>query len=556
MWSLRRIGCLCFTLTCALQVHEATCDIARTKGREDSESRRKLRIFLEDFVFIKGETDIVKGIIAEENDLFELAGVATSNKEKGLAHNVTWDYLVTNRAGAKSVFRNLPLRRDQIVSITPGMDAITQKNALISNLWSAYGEGMSDIMPLSFALPEGLGMLQQYIEHATVDQLEEVWVLKENKHRGQGVTPVLLKDMVGKIMANYVVNKENENNKGKKKGKYVLAQKFIGSQMLIDDLPFTFRIWAIFGGGTNTVRGYLFDGSIIPFGDKPFTEDKNKPALARANDLMVNLFLQDRSKAKDPWSMFDLKNYLHGVTGNNVAFQQIWDSVQTSVAKTLAAAVPSIRKNVQNLKYYQEGNFEILGVDFILDTKMKPWLIEVNYLPSMSRKVIGCVKGISCPQSIFDDQKEKFLHGVLHILWEKQAHSDLHLIEAGKSLSANKGCSLPETLSAERLARILDMQLESKNAIESGFSSLNSKIYESLIATQKKDKSKLLVVLERLQRKVRQMLPRIPIVKMSHHETEYKQIDSMVHELSNTLASESLGSADQILSHICKHHEL
>ena len=33
------------------------------------------------------------------------------------------------------------------------------------------------------------------------------------------------------------------------------------------------------------------------------------------------------------------------------------------------------------------ATFEMVGIDFLVDEHMKPWLLEVNAVPSMARKV-------------------------------------------------------------------------------------------------------------------------------------------------------------------------
>lgn len=546
MWSLRPmsyVSLLALTLLFQGTVGENVLQDEGKQGRNVT----KLNIMLEDFVFIRGETDIVKGIINEESGLFALAGVAKTKQDQGLSQKVDWDYLVTNRAGAKKAFQNVLLHPRQTISVTPGMEAITHKNSLITSLWAAYGQKMSDIMPLTFALPEGLGMLKSYIDQASPEQLEEVWVLKENRHRGQGVTPVLLKDVLPRIMTNYVTSSKEK----KKTGKFILAQKFINNQMLIENLPFTFRIWTIFGGGLNTSRGYLFDGSIVPFGDTPFVPDTTESALSQANQLIVNLFLQDRSKAKDPWSMHQLKEYLYQSTGSNAAFDTIWNTVKDSIAKTLVAAIPNIRKSMKSFRNYQGGNFEVLGIDFILDSNRKPWLIEVNYLPSMARKVVGCVKGSTCPESVFDNQKEKLLYGILHILSTKLNHIDSHLAEATRAMSKRQTCSLPPGLDANSLGQILDMLLESKTAKKYGFSSLNLDMYDSLIRMEEKNMGKVWQVLEDLQRMLRSILPRIPIVRLGYEEEQYIEIDRTVHEILKVSSSSGVDNADQILAILC-----
>jgi hypothetical protein len=450
-------------------------------------SQEPFRIWLDDYVFRKGETDIIKGIIKSNPTRYALSGISAT-KSKGTYGSDNMDkidYLVTSREGGIRALKSIHLNSNHVISVTPGMDAITKKSGLAKALIEAFGSTL-DLMPYTFPIPEGILMLRRYFSKEEARK-NELWVLKENKHRGKGVTVVESKDVLPKLNGKYLASLRS----GKKENPYgyVLAQQFVGEQMLIDGFPFTFRIWAVFASGPSTARAYVFDGSIIPFGDKKVPQESSVATKTRAEDLIVNLFLQDRDSAKDPWSMKELKEYLYKETGTHDAFNKIWKDVKRITARTLAAAIPNIRRETKKLKNTQQNTFEILGVDFVVDAERKPWLIEVNYLPSMARKVIGCLPRVEennsrnatlCKESIFDNQKEKLITGILEIL------STRHGISKNESFSlevehAFQNSQSQCSLSSKTLSEIMEIQYESQSAEKNGFSGITSDLYDSIL---------------------------------------------------------------------------
>ncbi len=41
------------------------------------------------------------------------------------------------------------------------------------------------------------------------------------------------------------------------------------------------------------------------------------------------------------------------------------------------------------------SSFEVFGVDMLVDTDFRPWLVEINAVPSLARKVCAAQEGAS-----------------------------------------------------------------------------------------------------------------------------------------------------------------
>lgn len=63
------------------------------------------------------------------------------------------------------------------------------------------------------------------------------------------------------------------------------------------------------------------------------------------------------------------------------------DQIKAMFVKTFASAQPFLShcyRVSQSENYKNNMCFEILGMDVILDHKLKPWLLEVNHTPSFT----------------------------------------------------------------------------------------------------------------------------------------------------------------------------
>lgn len=67
--------------------------------------------------------------------------------------------------------------------------------------------------------------------------------------------------------------------------------------------------------------------------------------------------------------------------------REVWDRIGDMISKTLIAAQPSLQSVYRSCVSADDDGFtcfEVLGFDIMLDSKLRPWLIEVNHSPSFT----------------------------------------------------------------------------------------------------------------------------------------------------------------------------
>ena len=68
--------------------------------------------------------------------------------------------------------------------------------------------------------------------------------------------------------------------------------------------------------------------------------------------------------------------------------EDIFQSCHDVIIKTLISVEPQIVKDMNLCGNRQKCCFEVYGFDIIWDENMKPWVLEVNCLPSLSSSSI------------------------------------------------------------------------------------------------------------------------------------------------------------------------
>lgn len=67
-----------------------------------------------------------------------------------------------------------------------------------------------------------------------------------------------------------------------------------------------------------------------------------------------------------------------------IEFDPIWTKVKDLIIKAVISVEPILANNLSRAANGRRLCFEVFGFDVILDRDLKPWLLEVNVLPSLS----------------------------------------------------------------------------------------------------------------------------------------------------------------------------
>jgi tubulin polyglutamylase TTLL1 len=271
---------------------------------------------------------------------------------------------------------------------------IGNKKAIYYNLkryLELKGEQPFGMLPLTFHItrgvedPEYLRFLGCYEaieeERRSRRGVRNVWIVKpgENTNRGNGITVCYGLDDIK-------VRLRGRERNGDGKLRTFILQKYIENPMLYHKRKFDLRHYVLLACTNGAVKAYWFEEGYVRTSSSEFNLKPSKDCLAHLTNDAIQKHTPDYGKYEkgNKLSYAELQKYLDATYPSRKfsmaeSFLPKMKHFATEAVKaTYALLDPARRKN----------NFELLGLDFMMDEDFEPWLIEVNTNPCLE---------LSCP---------------------------------------------------------------------------------------------------------------------------------------------------------------
>ena len=239
------------------------------------------------------------------------------------------------------------------------------KNNLYKNYYLMKQKFPKDFryMAESYILPEDKNKFLEKIGENYEIKPNNMWIIKPfNLFGGSGVELMTsLKDLPEKA----------------------IIVKYIHNPFLIGFRKFDLRLYTLVTGYA-PLKVYLYNEGLVRFASEKYSLDKKnlKNSFIHLTNVAINKNYYDDGYVMK-WSLTNLINYLK--KEEQIDFSDIWRKIKDLIIKAFISitdlAIEQLKNEYSFVNY--QNLFELFGFDVILDSKLEPYLLEMNANPML-----------------------------------------------------------------------------------------------------------------------------------------------------------------------------
>jgi hypothetical protein len=247
------------------------------------------------------------------------------------------------------------------VFMIQGCDKIAAKDTLWQLLVARFArEGASRIMPETYITNDTKDMELFY----SGMKMEESYILKKNMQRKEGL--IVIRGMMPSQIKNVI-----------KQGDYLLIQEYIGNPLVINSRKINLRIYVSIicePEGDSRINGYLYKHGKCIYTNKPYNPETVEDVESQITSINLDLDIYKYN----PETTDELSEYL-----THSRYSRIRNKIQTKLSQVMDA----VRDNICSREGFKgQKQFQLFGVDIMLDANLEPWILEFNKGPDMEYK--------------------------------------------------------------------------------------------------------------------------------------------------------------------------
>merc|ERR1719397_771572 len=262
------------------------------------------------------------------------------------------------------------IKETQKINHFPGTFNIGRKDRLWKNyhrLMLKHGKTEFGFLPRTFCLP------------ADTKLLRKVWERKGGKGRWIVKPPALARGEGIKV-----INKWSQIPTTRP----LVVQRYVARPYLINETKFDLRLYVLVTS-MNPLRISLYDDGLVRFASNKYTNESSK-----VHDLFTHLtnysinknsttYMSNEDSTQAQGHKWTLKSLWRHFDAEGIDHSVIWEKIKDLMIKTIISAETSMVNLFQQNVSSRYSCYELFGFDILLDSRLKPWLIEVNISPSL-----------------------------------------------------------------------------------------------------------------------------------------------------------------------------
>jgi len=262
------------------------------------------------------------------------------------------------------------IKETQKINHFPGTFNIGRKDRLWKNyhrLMLKHGKTEFGFLPRTFCLP------------ADTKLLRKVWERKGGKGRWIVKPPAMARGCGIKV-----VNKWSQIPKTRP----LVVQRYVARPYLINDTKFDLRLYVLVTS-VNPLRIYLYDDGLVRFASNKYSNESTKvgDVFTHLTNYSINknsaTYLSNEDSHLAQGHKWTLKSLWRHFDAEGIDHSVIWEKIKDLMIKTIISAEGNMATFFQQNVSSRYSCYELFGFDILLDSRLKPWLIEVNISPSL-----------------------------------------------------------------------------------------------------------------------------------------------------------------------------